>query len=291
MKTIYLDFLRYINDNIFIIFSDLIYIKVRYFLKFWKLLDISNPKTFNEKMHFLKFKNFDIYSDLADKFKVRDYIKNKIDSSVLIPIYWSGVNTNDIPFDTLPASFIIKCNHWSWYNIIVKNKQEINKQEIIKKIKKWMNEDYWKRHRELQYKNIEKKIIIEELLIDKNFVVPIEYKVFCFNGIPEFILLDYTNKDNIKKRCVYDTCWNKLDFAIRYEYNDSEESNIWYNNKIILKYAEKLAEWIPLVRVDFYICDNRIYVWELTFTSWAWFSNFLPNHYQIDKKLWEKIIL
>lgn len=286
-----LNILRYINDNILIILPDVLYTKIRYFLKFRKILNINQPKTFNEKMHFLKFKNFNIYSDLADKFKVRDYIQNKIDSSVLAKIYWVGTNPNSVPFDQLPSAFVIKCNHWSWYNIIIRDKLNVDKNKIIELLKKRMKEDYWRRHRELQYKYIEKKIIIEELLVDKNFIVPIEYKVFCFNWLPEFVLLDYTNNDNIKKRCAYDVNWNKLNFQIRYEYDDSQEINLWYNHNNIFDYAKKLSVWFSLVRVDFYICNNQIYVGEMTFTSWAWFSNFLPNHEEIDNMLWKKITL
>ncbi len=271
-------FVKYIPDELFI--------KIVYFMKFKKWIDLDNPKTFNEKVQYLKLKQTDqIYSDLADKFKVREYIKEKLWEEVLTKFYWYWKDPMQIPFDTLPKKFVIKCNHWSGYNIIVPDKNKLDIKQTIHIVNLRMKEDYRIFNRELQYKNIDKMIIIEEFLEDEEFKYPIEYKSFCFWWKSLFILLDYN-----KKRAIFDREWKKMDFDIKFSNYNWEEEKFYSIDKIV-NYSEILSKWFVYTRVDFYISNKKILFWEITFFSWSWHSIFLPNHDELDKKYWNMILL
>jgi hypothetical protein len=152
-----------------------------------------------------------------------------------------------------------------------------------------MKEDFWRLWRELQYKNINKMIIIEEFLEDNETKIPVDYKFFCFNWKPEFIQLDLERFVE-HKRNIYDLSWNKLDFWILYNTYDWEVEKPEKLEKMI-EYAWILSKDFSFVRVDFYEVNWEIYFGEITFTPWNWLEPFFPNHYELDKKFWELILL
>ena len=280
--------IRKILNNIVWYINPSLFIKLRYFLKFWNFPDLKNPKTFNEKLQYIKL-NWSKYIDLVDKYKVRNYIKEKIWEEVLTKLYWVWAQPEQIPFDDLPDKFVIKCNHWSGYNIIVDNKSKLDKNETIKQLKKWMNEDFWKLGAELQYANVEKMIVVEEFLKDDKYQVPLDYKFFCFNWVVDYIQVDF-DRFSQHKRDFYSTKWDKLDFWLIYWWND-EKIDKPINLSKMIEYCEILSKGFPFVRIDFYEVKWKIYFWEITLTPEAWLWNFIPNHNEIDKKLWEKIDL
>lgn len=106
---------------------DSVYIRLAYFITYGRLLRLKNPRLYSEKIQWLKLhQTQQIYSDLVDKYKVRDYIRKKIGEDVLIPLYWHGTDASTIPYDILPNSFVIKCNHGSKYNILVHDKKKLD---------------------------------------------------------------------------------------------------------------------------------------------------------------------
>src|SRR5690606_8816745 len=134
-----------------------------------------------EKIQWLKLHQTEkIYSEIADKHVVRAYIKEKIGEEILIPQYRHGENPEDIPFDSLPDAFVIKCNHGSGYNILVHNKKNIDRIAIKKQLHTWLAIDFRKVFRELHYKHIKKQIVIEQLLIEEGNKVSRDYKIYCF---------------------------------------------------------------------------------------------------------------
>jgi hypothetical protein len=157
------------------------FLYLAYFLKFGRLLRLNNPIYYTEKIQWLKLHQTEkIFSQLADKYAVRAYIEEKIGAHVLIPQYRHGENPEDIPFDSLPDAFVIKCNHGSGYNIIVQNKHEIDRITVKKQLHAWLAIDFRKAWRELQYKDIKKLIVIEQLLIEEGDKIARDYKIYCF---------------------------------------------------------------------------------------------------------------
>lgn len=270
---------------------DEFFIKAKYFFKFGKWLDLNTPKTFNEKLQYLKLKQTDqIYCDLADKFKVREYIKEKLWEEVLTKLYWHGKTPEEIPFDELPSMFVIKCNHGSGYNIIVPDKSKLDIKQTINILKLWMKEDYWIIKRELQYKNINKMIIVEEFLEDKEFSLPPDYKFWCFNWEVKFMNIHF-QEDWITKINIYDTNLEIQNHWMVYPNNLSKNLKLPLSIDKMKEYSKILSKWFPFLRCDFYEVNWKIYFWEVTMYPTNWEIKFYPNHEELDKKYWEMILL
>lgn len=264
--------------------SDYLYLKYLYKKKLGKKLNLQNPQTFNEKIQYLKlyYRN-DLLTICADKFSVREYVSDNIDEDILVPLLWVGEDPTHIPFETLPDSFVIKTNHGSGMNIIVKDKNKINKEEIAKKIKKWLKINFYKFYKEWSYKNIKRKIIIEQYLGDNVN----DFKIFVFNNSAQFILVVFDRyADNVRN--FYNLKWELLD--IKYCYNNSTKVIAKpYNLKKMINYAEILSDKFPFVRVDFYEIDRKLYFGEMTFYPNAGFIKFLENHEKWDLA-WGKLL-
>lgn len=270
--------------------SDAFYVKVMYFLHFKKRLPLEKPETFSEKIQYIKLNIWDQkHADLVDKVKVRKFIKEKIWEEILTQLYWVWDTPDEIPYNTLPEKFVIKCNHGSWYNIIVKDKSKIDIQKISKKLSSWLDEDYSVLKKELQYKYVERKILIEEFLSDDEVGDPMDYKIFCFSGEPNMIQLDV---DRFVKhtRNLYDIKWNLLPFWLKFS-QSTQSIQPPKNLELMIKYANILSQDFSFARVDFYEVNWKIYFWEITFSPWNGFEKFFPNNYETDKMIWDKIIL
>lgn len=233
-----------------------------------KSLNLKNPKTFNEKIQWLKlYDSTPLKTQLADKYLVRDWVKEKIGEEYLIPLLGVYDNFDEIDFDKLPNQFVIKCNHGCGYNIIVTDKSTLDKNEAKEKITKWMNEDFaFKNGLELHYSNIQRKIIIEEYIENANGDL-YDYKFWCFNGNVEYIQFLSERNTNGLKMAFYDKNWNKQNFVYSYPL---DEKNIEKPNNLetMIELAEKLSKDFQHVRVDFYRLNNgKIYFGEMTFTS------------------------
>ena len=244
-----------------------------------KDIDLSNPQTFNEKIQWLKlYDSTPIKTQLTDKYLVRDWIKEKIGSEYLIPLLGVYDNFDEINFDELPNKFIIKCNHGSGYNIIVRNKNNLDKQDAKQKINKWMSENFaFHAGYELHYFNIKPKIIIEKFIeeIEQNLY---DYRFLCFDGKVEQIWLDINSGTQEHKRNIYDTHWNKLD--VRVKWPEIEETILKPDNLTeMIKLAEILSKNFCMVRVDLFNVNNKIYFGEMTFTSMSGLGEFYPPNW------------
>ena len=231
-------------------------------------LNLDNPKSFNEKIQWLKLYNHDpLITKCADKYLAREYIKEKIGEEYLIPLFGVWDNPDDIDFDALPNQFVLKVNWGYAQNIIVKDKSKLNIEEVKEKLKNWMkplSNNYYNSF-EWSYKNIQPKIICEKYIeqIDGDLF---DYKVFCFNGKVKYIgihLYRYTNHS----RCIYDIHWNKINNLITgpnklYDKDIEKPKNL----ELILKLSEKLSSDFYHVRVDWFIISEKLYIGELTFT-------------------------
>ena len=244
--------------------NDAQFITVDYIRKCKRIPNTRNPKTFSEKIHFIKISDWlEDKSDFVDKYKVREFIKNEIGEEYLIKLLGVYDNVEQIEFDKLPQSFVLKLNNGSGYNLIVKNKDDINELQTRELLNEWLKSDFYKVSREKQYKNVKQLLICEEYLEDDSGELR-DYKFFCFDGKFKFVQVD-SGRFSEHIQNFYDNKWNKLDFTYVCEKNDIIDIKPEkYEEMITL--AEKLSSQFPFVRVDFYYINNKIYFGELTFT-------------------------
>lgn len=232
-------------------------------------LNLIEPRTYNEKINWMKlYDSTPEKTRLADKYLVRQYIKDKIGEEYLIPILGVWDRFDDIDFDALPNKFVLKCNHGCGWNIIVQNKAMLDIQDAKRKIDGWMNQNFaWRFGMELHYKNIIPKIIAEVYIEDKKSKNLLDYKVHCFNGEPEFIQVigDRDYDKHTGKQLVYDFSWRRQKWSFGdypcYQNDLSEPKNL----DELYNVSKKLCEGFSYVRIDFYIL-NRVYFGEMTFT-------------------------
>lgn len=254
--------------------------KLHYYYVFHKKLNIKKPSTFNEKIQWLKLNIYPrdkLYTICADKYKVRDYVVDKGCREILNELIASYDSINEIDWDTLPNEFVIKCNHGAGYNIICQNKKNLDIHMAKELIKRWLNEDYWLKMAETHYKKIPKKIIIEKLIKNEKNQLPEDYKVYCFNGKPEFVMICCERNTGHPKYYFVDKNFNLLPFGSAYEKNPNIKLDKPLGFDELFIYAEKLCQDFIFVRADFYINDSNIIFGELTFTPAAGLDNKISN--------------
>ena len=251
-------------------------------------LNLDNPKTFNEKIQWMKlYDSTPLKTRLADKYLVRDWVKEKIGEEFLIPLLGVYDRFEDIDFDKLPNQFVIKCNHGSAYNIIVKDKSKLDLVDAKAKLDKWMNEDFAFKSVELHYRDIEHKIIIEKYMDDGTGDLR-DYKYTCFNGKPEFIWID-SDRHTKHKRNLYDLNWKQLPYKVNSHYDTFPSPDKPERLDEMTQLAKILSEGFSYVRVDFYIINGKIYFGEMTFTSSSGTEDIVPESF--DRYLAKKIKL
>ena len=253
-------------------------LKLWYSKKTNKSLNLDNPKTYTEKIQWIKLYDIDyLKAYLTDKYLVREWIKKKIGEKYLIPLLGFWDQFKDIDFNNLPNKFVLKCNHGSNMNIIVLDKNKFNISEAKKKMDYWMKINYaFFYGLELQYKNIKKKIIAEEYIENNNNNIN-DYKIWCFDGKIEVIMV-ITERNKIKKYAFYDKNWNLLPFY----YSNFQEKKIDRPKNLneLIKISEILSKGFRHVRTDFYILNNgTIKFGEMTFTPNSGIVNFSKEEY------------
>ncbi len=232
-------------------------------------LNLNNPRTFNEKIQWMKlYDSTPIKTRLADKYLVRDWVKEKIGEEYLIPLLGVYDKFEDIDFDKLPNQFVIKCNHGCAYNIIVRDKSLLDLQDTKTKLDKWIRENFaFNAGLELHYRDIKPKIIIEKYIENKGTNDLYDYKFWCFDGKVKYIqFLSERNLDGLKM-AFYDRNWVKQNFVYSHPL-DKKTIEKPSNLKLMIQLAEVLSKGFNHVRVDFYrLNDGTIYFGEMTFTS------------------------
>lgn len=245
-------------------------------------LNLKDPKTFNEKLQWLKlyyYPNNSLVVRCADKLKVRQYIKEKGYEETLVPLIDEFDNEEDINWNNLPNEFVLKCNHGCAYNLICSDKSKFNIKKAKKQLNIWLNEDFGAFNIELHYSKIKPHKIICEKYLGEYIT---DYKFFCFNGEPRFI---YVSNDLIHDRQAkigfFNLDGSKMELR-RDDYEDIESIKIpvFFDN--MLEMARELSKDFPFVRVDFFVANNRYYFAELTFTPSACMMPFNPKRYDIE---------
>ena len=258
--------------------NDFCIVFLRYMIRHRKIPKFKNPKTFNEKIaHNKLYSKSELLAPLCDKYLVKDYVREKIGNKYVLDTLFITSSPASIPFSDLPNSFIIKATHGSGWNIIVKNKNKVDFNDIIKKCNFFLSMNYYYLGRERQYKNIKPQIMIEKLLLDEEGEVPKDYKFFSFNGKTKFIQVDI-DREGDHKRNFYDSNWNKVPFELNYPSYQLDIEKPLNLNKM-LEISEILSNELNFARIDLYSILNDIYFGEITFTPENNLGIFSPIEY------------
>lgn len=260
-------------------------------LKYWyeaktgRALDLKNPQTYNEKIQWLKLYDCTpVKTRLADKYLVREYVKEKIGAQYLIPILGVWDSFDEIDFDSLPNQFVLKANHGCGWNIIVKDKSTFELTGAKAKFELWMHRNFaFMNGFELQYKNITPKIIAEQYIGSGEDLV--DYKMSCFHGEVRYIWVD-SERFTAHKRDIFNIEWELQPFRITYDHAPLLPAQPKNLQKMI-ELATKLSENFLHVRIDFYDVNGTVYLGELTFTSESGVGNFIPPVYD---QLWGELL-
>lgn len=261
------------------------YIKIRFYEHLNKKLNLDSPETFNEKLQWLKVNNRkNEYTQMVDKFRVRNFVREKIGPEYLIPLVggpWR--NADEIEYSELPDKFVLKCNHDSASVVICKDKKTFDIYGTNEKLNKALKFNYYWLSREWPYKNIVPCIIAEKYMEDESEQDLKDYKFFCFNGVVKFYKIDFDRFTNHHAN-YYDCEGHILPFGEEIcppDFNRKLEIPQNINEMILL--AAKLSKGIPFVRIDFYNINGKIYFGEITFFPAAGFGKFIPDE-------WDKIL-
>lgn len=265
----FLKLLRFIPDSIML--------KIEYRIKFHKKLNLKNPKSFNEKLQWLKIHNRkDIYTMMVDKYAVKNYVAGIIGTEYIIPTIGVWDKFEDIDFEGLPEKFVLKCNHDSGSVIVCKDKSKFDYQKAKNVLTEGLKRNGYYAGREWPYKNVKARILAEEFVEDReNECLPV-YKIFCFNGQPRIIQTIQNDKQPNESVDYFDIEWNLL--PIRQDYPNSKKPFSKPERlEEMLNFAKKLSENESFIRVDFYVANEKIYFSEFTFFTDSGFGEFHPE--------------
>lgn len=260
--------------------SDEKYIKMLWNSKMSYPLNLNNPKTFNEKMQWLKLNDRkDIYTSMADKYEVKKLVSDLIGEEYVIPTIGIWDRFEDIDFDSLPAQFVLKCTHDSGGLFICRDKTKFDIEVARKKIKRSLSQNYYLSSREWPYKNIKPRVLAEAYMQDGDNPVLNVYKIFNFNGKPKIIQAIQGDKTRNETIDYFDTEWRILDLKQNYNNSETPLPKPIQLSKM-LQLAEKLSGGgYPFVRTDFYEVEGRVYFSEYTFYSDSGFAEFEPKNW------------
>jgi len=257
------------------------YLKRMFHAKMGCDLDLSNPRTFNEKLQWLKlYDRKPIYTTMVDKYAVKKYVADRIGKEYIIPTLGVYDSAEEIDFAALPEQFVLKCTHDSHGLVICQDKSKLDVNEAKEKLKQALKTDYFYRFREWPYKDVKPRIIAEEYL-DDNTVSGnglTDYKVHCFNGVPKIILVC---KDRFAKSGMtedfYTSEWEHLSIKRPDHDNSHEEIAEPIQLPEMIELSKRLSSGIPFLRADWYIVHGELRFGELTFFPASGFKKFIPD--------------
>ncbi len=259
--------------------NDRTYIKLLYKGYFGHNPNLKNPSTYNEKLQWLKLHDHNpLYTQLVDKYRVREYVQDKIGKEYLIPLLGVWDNPEQIVFSELPNQFVLKCNHDTGSVIVCKNKQTFDSKDAKAKLRRCLaNGTYWYT-REWPYKNVRPCVIAEEYMEDDTYHELRDYKFFCFDGLPKamYVATGRMNPDAPTSFDFFDMNYNHL--AIKQGHPNAKVTpDKPHNFEKMKELAKILSEGLPHVRVDFYEINNKVYFGEMTFYHMGGVYPFVPD--------------
>lgn len=270
---------------------DRIFLQMQFHRKMNKHLNLKDPKTFNEKLQWLKLYNRrPEYTMMVDKYAVRKYVADTIGEEHLIPLLGVWDSPDEIDFDALPDQFVLKCNHNSGVGLcICKDKSKLDIEKVKKNLRKGLKQDYYLAGREWPYKNVPRKIIAEEYMVDESGTELKDYKFNCFNGEPKFVQVMSGRSKG--KYCLdhFGLEWQQMDIRRKNHLPSDVPIQRPEHLDEMIQIARILSKDIPYVRIDLYQAQGRVFIGEITFFPLSGYVDYVD--YQTDLELGRMIQL
>lgn len=266
--------------------SDESFVRWMYLFEVGKFPNLASPQTYNEKIQWLKLNDVHYeYTRMVDKHDAKDYVKERIGEKYIIPTIAVWDSFDEIDFTSLPSQFVLKTTHDSGGVAIVKDKSTMNVAKIRQKIERSLSHNYFYDSREYPYRDVKPRIIAEKYMVDESGTELKDYKIFCFNGKPKVIQVDY-DRFVEHKRNMYDVNWKRLPFTLKYPTDWNREFEMPENLGMMLELASELSAGIPHLRVDLYNINGDIYFGELTFFHGSGHEKFTPEEWNVTLGNW-----
>lgn len=268
------------------VFSDSSFLKIKYYLRFGRRLNLKNPQRFSEKIQWLKLHNRDKkFTQMVDKAAAKDYVSSIIGSDYIIPTYGVWDTFDEIQFDSLPNEFVLKTTNGGGGGndvVICTDKKRLDLDKIKIPLSQSLNNNIYKTLREWPYKDVKARFIVEKY-IETSGTELLDYKFFCFNNVPKYCQVLSGRKD-VECSDFFDMEWNHQPFHEPREFPFSQNNLIKpINFDNMFGLASKLASDInsPFVRIDFYNIQGKIYFGEITFFPTSGLGGFSPSEWDL----------
>lgn len=273
------------------LFPDALFLKFKFYLMMGKTLNLKDPKTYSEKLQWLKLYNRKaIHTTMVDKITAKDYVEKIISKEHIIPTIATYDSVEDIDWDTLPNQFVIKCTHDSGGIVVCKDKSKLDIEKAKRTLREGLKQDYYYLFREWPYRNVPRRLICEEYMVDESGYELKDYKWFCFDGEPKamFVATDRGSSNEEVKFDFFDTDFNHLPFKNGHPLA-SKPITKPAGFEEMKKLAAQLSQGEPHVRVDLYDVNGKIYFGELTFFHFSGLMPFEPEEWDYKFGSWIKL--
>ncbi len=280
LRSKFIQFIQFLGERYKIqVMPDRLFLQIIYRHKVGLKLNLNNPQRFTEKIQWLKLYDHNRnYTLMADKYEVKSFVTNILKEDITIPTLGLYNSFDDIPFNMLPQSFVIKCTH-DWNSVIIcKNKDNFDFTYAKSKIGKALKYNHYYRSLEWAYKYIPPRIIIEPFLSEDGVSPPIDYRVYCFNGNPHFIHLTL-NKFGDRKVLFLDKNWDPIPIGRKGLNLYGQMINKPSCLAQMMDAAEKISQGYPFLRIDFYVVKDTLYLGECTFYPAEGLKEFYPMYW------------
>lgn len=270
---------------------DALYLKLLFKHRVGYKLNLDNPKTYNEKLQWLKLNDIHPeYTRMVDKVEAKKYVASIIGEEYIIPTLGVYESVDDIDFDKLPLQFVLKCTHDSGGIVVCKDKSKLDVEQAKAKLKKGWGQNYFKYNREYPYRDVKPRIIAEVYMEDEKTAELRDYKFFCFNGDVKalFIASDRMTSGEETKFDFFDAEYNHLPFTNGHP-NAKVKPEKPSRFELMKELAAKLSENMPQVRIDFYEVNGKVYFGEITFFHWSGMTPFMPLEWDYKFGEWIKL--
>lgn len=264
------------------IVSDRLFLKVSFRMKVGYWPDLDNPKTYNEKLQWLKlYDKHPEYTQMVDKVAAKDYVAKIVGDNYIIPSIGVWNSVDDIDWQALPNQFVLKAAHDSGGVVVCKDKSKLDI-ELSKEILRGTGKkDYTRYNKEYPYYNVPHRFIAEQYMEDESGYELKDYKIFCFDGEPKFLFVATGRQQHDTRFDFYDLDFNHLPVL-----NGHPNADVYPtkpdNFSEMLTVAKQLSKGIPHVRVDLYNIKGKIFFGELTFFHWSGMTPFEPREWDYE---------
>lgn len=267
------------------------YLSLYYWSVFGKKLNLKSPRTYNEKLQWLKiYDQKPIYTTMVDKYLVKDYVANIIGSEYIIPTLGAWEKAQDIDFDSLPDKFVLKTTHDSGgVKIVDKRSANYDESALITFFDKRLKRSLYSITREWPYKNVKPRVIAEQFLETQDDDGIKDYKIFCFNGIAKCFKIDFDRFIDHRAN-YYDEDNNLLDLGeVACPPDVNRKVEIPTSIELMKHLAETLADESRFLRADFYSVNGKVYFGELTFYPASGFGKLIGDNSDLKLGEWIKL--